>query len=99
MYELVQLVPKMDALAFGRNAKGELYASLGTATEELDGAPVTVEYRLYDNGETTDPASATAEELVLQKVYPHGESDAQLVGFYLVDCSTLAVIDEHRTTW
>lgn len=93
------IVPKMDALAFGRNAKGELYASLGTATEELDGAPVTVEYRLYDNGETTDPAGAMAEELVLQKVYPHGESGTQLVGFYLVDRSTLAVTDEHRTTW
>lgn len=93
------IVPKMDALAFGRNAKGELYASLGTATEELDGAPVTVEYRLYDNGEKTDPAGATAEELVLQKVYPHGESNTQLVGFYLVDRSTLAVTDEHRTTW
>ncbi|MCC6099783.1 MAG: hypothetical protein LIV25_11160 [Olsenella sp.] len=65
------IVPKTDALAFGRNAKGELYASLGTATEEL----------------------------VLQKVYPHGESDTQLVGFYLVDRSTLAVTDEHRTTW
>lgn len=93
------IVPKMDALAFGRNAKGELYASLGTATEELDGAPVTVEYRLYDNGETTDSAGVPAEELVLQKVYLHGESDAQLVGFYLVDRSTLAVTDEHRTTW
>lgn len=93
------IVPKMDALTFDWNAKGELYASLGTATDELDGSPVTVEYRLYDNGETTDPTGAMAEELVLQKVYPHGESDTQLVGFYLVDRSTLSVTDEHRTTW
>lgn len=93
------IVPEMDALAFGANAKGELYASLGTATELVSGDAVTVEYRLYGNGEKVGADGAPAEEYVLQRLYPHGESDAELVGFYLVDPGTLRVTDEHRTSW
>jgi hypothetical protein len=93
------VVPEMDALAFGANAKGELYASLGTATELVSGDAVTVEYRLYGNGEKTGADGAPAEEYVLQRLYPHGESVTELVGFYLVVPETLRVTDERRTSW
>lgn len=103
------IIPKMDALSFGENAKGELYASLGTTSETAASCTssggtssndlVKVEYRLYGNGTKSNAAGTSCEEYVLQKVYPNGESDTQLVGFYLVDPSTLAVTDEHKTSW
>ncbi|EKC64327.1 hypothetical protein OBE_07019, partial [human gut metagenome] len=38
-------------------------------------------------------------ELVLEKVYPNGEYETELVDFYLVDPETLEVIDEQKSTW
>ena len=39
------------------------------------------------------------DEYVLEKKYPGGTYDTQLVDFYLVNPDTLEVTDEHKTTW
>ncbi len=91
-------VPGADDPTPSYDAKGHPYASLGTEDATVDGRTVRVEYLLRDNGESREPAG-TAEEFVLERAYPDGESDVQLLGFYLVDHRTLAVTDEHRTSW
>ena len=92
------VVPGADDPTPSYDAKGHPYASLGTEDATVDGRTVRVEYLLRDNGESREPAG-TAEEFVLERAYPDGESDVQLLGFYLVDHRTLAVTDEHRTSW
>lgn len=91
-------VPGADDPTPSYDAKGHPYASLGTEDATVDGRTVRVEYLLRDNGESREPAG-TAEEFVLERAYPDGESDLQILGFYLVDHRTLAVTDEHRTSW
>ena len=39
------------------------------------------------------------EELVLEKVYPDGRYETELVDFYLVNPETLEVIDEQKSSW
>ena len=58
-----------------------------------------VNYCLYYNGSKTDENNHIFEELVLEKVYPNGEYETELVDFYLVDPETLEVIDEQKSTW
>ena len=41
----------------------------------------------------------TFEELVLEKVYPDGGYETELVDFYLVNSETLEVIDEQKSSW
>lgn len=41
----------------------------------------------------------TFEELVLEKVYPDGGYETELVDFYLVNPETLEVIDEQKSSW
>lgn len=92
------IVPGSSEPALSFDAKGHAYASLGTQDQTAGGKVVVVEYVLKDNGESEQP-SGTAQELVLERTYPNGEGDAELVGFYLVDHQTLAVTDENRTSW
>ena len=80
-------------------AKGEYYAMLSETTEEKDGTTVNVNYCLYDNGSKTDENNNTFEELVLEKVYPDGGYETELVDFYLVNPETLEVIDEQKSSW
>lgn len=92
------IVPDASEPALGYDAKGHAYASLGTQSQTVNGKTVEVGYELRDNGESQQP-SGTAQELVLERTYPNGEGDAELVGFYLVDHQTLTVTDENRTSW
>ena len=43
--------------------------------------------------------NTTFEELVLEKVYPDGGYETELVDFYLVNPETLEVMDEHKSSW
>ena len=79
--------------------KGEQYAILCETTEEKDGTTVHVKYCLYDNGSKTDENNTDFEELVLEKVYPDGGYETELVDFYLVNMETLEVIDEQKSRW
>ncbi len=81
------------------NAKGESYAIFCETTEEKDGLSVHVNYCLYDNGSKTDENDNTFEELVLEKVYPDGGYETELVDFYLVNPETLEVMDEQKSSW
>lgn len=87
------------SLSFGADADGTPYALVSTGTEDVDGTSVTVEHRLYDDGEAMNDLQVVQEEFVLEKCYPNGERDRELEGFYLVDMVSLEVTDEHRTTW
>lgn len=92
------IVPGASEPALGYDAKGHAFASLGTQDQTVNGRTVEVGYELRDNGESQQPYG-TAQELVLERTYPNGEGDAELVGFYLVDHQTLTVTDENRTSW
>lgn len=92
------VVPGASEPALDYDARGHAYASLGTQSQTVNGKIVEVGYELRDNGELQQP-SGTAQELVLERTYPNGEGDAELVGFYLVDHQTLTVTDENRTSW
>ena len=61
-----------------------------------DGNQVSVEYGLYYNREKTDDNGTYCDEYVLEKKYPGGTYDTQLVDFYLVNPDTLEVTDEHK---
>lgn len=91
-------LPSMD-LIYTANAKGEQYAIICETTEERDGTTVHVKYCLYDNGSKTDENNTDFEELVLEKVYPDGGYETELVDFYLVNTETLEVIDEQKSSW
>lgn len=91
-------LPNMN-VTYTANAKGEQYAILCETTEEKDGTTVHVKYCLYDNGSKTDENNTDFEELVLEKVYPDGGYETELVDFYLVNMETLEVIDEQKSRW
>lgn len=78
------------SITFHANAKGDLYALI-TKGKESDGT--AYELRLYDNG-----VKDSQNEIVLEKVYPGGTPDTQLLDFYLVDGKG-NVTDEQKTTW
>ena len=101
VYQYIQqknMLPDMN-FTYTANAKGENYAILCETTEEKDGTTVNVNYCLYDNGSKTDENNTTFEELVLEKVYPDGGYETELVDFYLVNPETLEVMDEHKSSW
>ena len=77
----------------------QCYLMPDETTEEKDGTTVNVNYCLYDNGSKTDENNNTFEELVLEKVYPDGGYETELVDFYLVNPETLEVIDEQKSSW
>ena len=81
------------------SAKGEVYAVVSEVQEEKEGNTVTVRYCLYDNGEKKDADSNPCEEFVLEKVYPDGSHENELVDFYLVNADTMQVTDEKKDTW
>ena len=81
------------------SAKGEVYAVVSEVQEEKDGNMVTVRYCLYDNGEKKDADGNSCEEFVLEKVYPDGSHENELVDFYLVNPETMQVTDEQKHTW
>lgn len=87
------------AFSYTANAKGEVYAVISEVQEEKDGNMVTVQYCLYDNGEKKDSDGNSCEELVLEKVYPDGNYEKELVDFYLVNADTMQVTDEQKDTW
>ena len=91
-------LPDMN-VTYTANAKGEQYAILCETTEEKDSTTVHVKYCLYDNGSKTDENNTDFEELVLEKVYPDGGYETELVDFYLVNTETLEVIDEQKSSW
>lgn len=101
VYQYIQQqnpLPDMN-FTYTANARGENYAILSETTEEKDGTTVNVNYCLYDNGSKTDENNNTFEELVLEKVYPDGGYETELVDFYLVNPETLEVIDEQKSSW
>lgn len=101
VYQYIQQqnpLPEMN-FTYTANARGENYAILSETTEEKDGTTVNVNYCLYDNGSKTDENNNTFEELVLEKVYPDGGYETELVDFYLVNPETLEVIDEQKSSW
>ena len=67
--------------------------------EIKDGNTVNVRYCLYDNGSKTDADGNSCEELVLEKVYPDGNYETELMNFYLVNADTMQVTDEQKNTW
>ena len=87
------------AFSYTANAKGEVYAVISEAQETKDGNTINVRYCLYDNGAKTDADGNSCEELVLEKVYPDGNYETELVDFYLVNADTMQVTDEQKNTW
>ena len=87
------------AFSYTANAKGEVYAIVSEMQETKDGNTVNVRYCLYDNGSKTDADGNSCEELVLEKVYPDGNYETELVDFYLVNADTMQVTDEQKNTW
>ena len=87
------------AFSYTANAKGEVYAIVSEMQETKDGNTVNVRYCLYDNGSKTDADGNSCEELVLEKVYPDGNYETELVDFYLVNADTMHVTDEQKNTW
>ena len=87
------------AFSYTANAKGEVYAIVSEMQETKDGNTVNVRYCLYDNGSKTDADGNSCEELVLEKVYPDGNYETELMDFYLVNADTMQVTDEQKNTW
>ena len=87
------------AFSYTANAKGEVYAIVSEMQEIKDGNTVNVRYCLYDNGSKTDADGNSCEELVLEKVYPDGNYETELMDFYLVNADTMQVTDEQKNTW
>ena len=87
------------AFSYTANAKGEVYGIVSETQETKDGNTVNVKYCLYDNGAKTDADGNSCEELVLEKVYPDGNYETELVDFYLVNTDTMQVTDEQKNTW
>ena len=87
------------AFSYTANAKGEVYAIVSEMQEIKDGNTVNVRYCLYDNGSKTDADGNSCEELVLEKVYPDGNYETELMDFYLVNADTVQVTDEQKNTW
>lgn len=87
------------AFSYTANAKGEIYGVVSETQETKDGNTVNVKYCLYDNGAKTDADGNSCEELVLEKVYPDGNYETELVDFYLVNTDTMQVTDEQKNMW
>lgn len=85
-------------IEFSANAKGDLYALILTGSENHNGTEETYELRLYDNGDK-DSDGESRREIVLEKVWTAGDSDTELIDFYLVNPATGEVTDEHKTSW
>ena len=85
--------------SYTANAKGEVYAIVSEMQETKDGNTVNVRCCLYDNGAKTDADGNSCEELVLEKVYPDGNYETELVDFYLVNADTMHVTDEQKNSW
>lgn len=75
-----------------------MYAVIYSGSEDKDGSKVPFELGLYDNGEK-DEGGEMQREIVLEKVYPSGDYETELIGFYLVNVKTGTVTDEHKTSW
>lgn len=101
VYNYLQRQNTLQNMAFSytASAKGEVYAVVSEMQEEKDGNMVTVRYCLYDNGGKKDAEGNPCEELVLEKVYPDGGYENELVNFYLVNADTMQVTDEQKDTW
>ena len=84
---------------YSSTAKGEMYVIVSKGQETKDGNQVEVEYGVYYNKEKADSNGVYCDEYALEKKYPSGAYDTQLVDFYLVNPDTLEVTDEHKTTW
>ena len=76
-----------------------IYVISYRSNQTKDGNTVNVRYCLYDNGAKTDADGNSCEELVLEKVYPDGNYETELVDFYLVNTDTMQVTDEQKNTW
>ena len=71
-----------------------------SSSQELPSASVLepLSYRQYLTF-TVLPFFVSCEELVLEKVYPDGNYETELVDFYLVNADTMQVTDEQKNTW
>lgn len=101
VYEYLSETKALENMEFSysSNAKGELYAIVGTGQDDRDGKMINFEYGIYYNKEKTDENGVNCDEFVLEKKYKNGSYDTQLIDFYLVNPDTLEVTDEHKTTW
>lgn len=70
------------------DAKGYTYAVVGNAKGDR--------LVLKSNGDQTDDNGNACTEYVLEQ---EGEDQTELLGFYLVNRTTLEVTDEHKTSW
>ena len=86
-------------LSYASNAKGEIYAIVGSGTETKDGNSIVIKYNLYYNKEKMDANNTNCDEFVMEKQYVNGEYETEIIDFYLVNPDTLEVTDEHKTTW
>ncbi len=85
-------------ISYSANAKGDLYARIGSGSEAQGAEERSYELRLYDNGEK-ESDSGICREIVLEKVYTAGDGETELLDFFLVHPETLEVTDEHKTDW
>ena len=86
------------SISYSANAKGDLYARIGSGSEAQGAEERSYELRLYDNGEK-ESDSGFCREIVLEKVYMAGDGETELLDFFLVHPDTLEVTDEHKTDW
>ena len=86
------------SISYSANAKGDLYARIGSGSEAQGAEERSYELRLYDNGEI-ESDSGFCREIVLEKVYMAGDGETELLDFFLVHSETLEVTDEHKTDW
>jgi hypothetical protein len=86
------------SISYSANAKGDLYARIGSGSDAQGAEERSYELRLYDNGEK-ESDSGTCREIVLEKVYLAGDGETELMDFYLVNRETLEVTDEQKTEW
>ena len=93
------IIPNSGTLQYNANAKGEIYGYAGEGQEEKGGTEVDIWYGIYDNGAKTDDSGEMKEEYVLIKKYTDGNYEDEIMGFYLVDQTSLEVTDEHKTSW
>lgn len=93
------IIQNSGTLQYNANAKGETYGYAGEGQEEKGGTEVDIWYGIYDNGAKTDDSGEMKEEYVLIKKYADGGYEDEIMGFYLVDPTSLEVTDEHKTSW
>lgn len=77
-----------QGLTTDMDAKGYTYAVVGNAKGDR--------LVLKGNGDQTDDNGNACTEYVLEQ---EGEDQTELLGFYLVNRTTLEVTDEHKTSW